>query len=199
MQNKVIEIRLNEYAPIKDSICKTSGDHDQVYEIKFHGNPVNKFPLKNSKIEKIKEKSIIKLIFFSAKAPANKIAKPKNKDKKRGINIRAKGIKPLNISSCVRDIEIQQLPNKKKPKPKAQPKQKKYLLDFFFLYLDCVLFLSSKIKNSKIENVKKFIIVKLQGAKPSTVIAPSIKGTKNITKNLLLSKTIKLNPYNYLI
>ena len=64
MQNKVIEIRLNEYAPIKDSICKTSGDHDQVYEIKFHGNPFNKFPLKKSKIEKIKEKSIIKLIFF---------------------------------------------------------------------------------------------------------------------------------------
>ena len=64
IQNKVIEIRLNEYAPIKDSICKTSDDHDQVYEIKFHGNPVNKFPLKNSKIEKIKEKNIIKLIFF---------------------------------------------------------------------------------------------------------------------------------------
>ena len=107
MQNKVIEIRLNEYAPIKDSICKTSGDHDQVYEIKFHGNPVNKFPLKNSKIEKIKEKSIIKLIFFSTKAPTNKIAKPKNKDKNRGINIRARGINPLNISSCVKDIEIQ--------------------------------------------------------------------------------------------
>ena len=107
MQNKVIEIRLNEYAPIKDSICKTSGDHDQVYAIKFHGNPVNKFPLKNSKIEKIKEKSIIKLIFFSAKAPTSKIAKPKNKDRNRGINISAKGIKPLNISSCVKDIEIQ--------------------------------------------------------------------------------------------
>ena len=107
MQNKVIEIRLSEYTPIKDRICKTSGDHDQVYEIKFHGNPVNKFPLKNSKIEKIKEKSMIKLIFFSAKIPAIKIAKPKNKDRKRGINIRAKGIKPLNISSCVKDIVIQ--------------------------------------------------------------------------------------------
>ena len=107
IQNKVIEIRLNEYAPIKDNTCKTSGDHDQVYEIKFHGNPVNKFPLKNSKIEKIKEKNIIKLIFFLAKIPTNKIAKPKNKDRKRGINIRAKGIKPLNISSCVKDIVIQ--------------------------------------------------------------------------------------------
>ena len=107
IQNNVIEIKLNEYAPIKDNTCKTSGDHDQVYEIKFHGNPVNKFPLKNSKIEKIKEKSKIKLIFFSAKVPANKIANPKNKDKKKGINIRAKGIKPLNISSCVNDMEIQ--------------------------------------------------------------------------------------------
>ena len=103
----MIEIKLSEYAPIKDSICKTSSDHDQVYEIKFHGNPVNKFPLKNSKIEKIKENSIIKLILFSAKAPTNKIAKPKNNDKNRGINIRAKGIRSLNISSCVKDIVIQ--------------------------------------------------------------------------------------------
>ena len=107
IQNNVIEIRLKEYAPIKDSTCITSDDHDQVYEIKFHGNPVNKFPLKNSKIEKIKEKSKIKLILFFAKVPTNKIAKPKNKDKKRGISIRAKGIKPLNIASCVKDIEIQ--------------------------------------------------------------------------------------------
>ena len=107
MQNKVIEIKLNEYAPIKDNTCRTSGDHDQVYEIKFQGKPVNKFPLKNSKIEKIKEKIKIKLIFFLAKVPTNKIANPKNKDKKKGINIRAKGISPLNISSCVNDIEIQ--------------------------------------------------------------------------------------------
>ena len=82
-------------------------DHDQVYEIKFHGNPVNKFPLKNSNIEKTNEKIKIKEIFFSAKGPTNKIANPKNKDKNKGINISAKGIKPLNISSCVKDIEIQ--------------------------------------------------------------------------------------------
>ena len=107
MQKKVIEIKLNEYAPIRDSICIISTDHDQVYEIKFHGNPVSKFPLKNSKIEKTKEKSKIKNIFFSAKLPTNNIASPKNKDKNKGTNIRAKGIKPLNISSCVKDIEIQ--------------------------------------------------------------------------------------------
>ena len=144
-------------------------------------------------MEKTTEKSKINEILFSVKIPTVKIANPKNKDRNRGTNIRAKGIIPLNISSCVKDIEIQQFPNKKKPKPKAQPKQKKYLLDFFFLYLDCVLFLTSKIKNNKIENVKKFTNVKLYGAKPSIVIAPSRKGKKNITKNLLLSKAIKSN------
>ena len=99
MQKKVIEIKLNEYEPIRDSICTISTDHDQVYEIKFHGNPVNKFPRKNSNIEKTKEKNKIKEISFSTKVPTSKIASPKNKDKNRGINIRAKGIKPLNISS----------------------------------------------------------------------------------------------------
>ena len=65
-------------------------------------------------------------------------------------------------------------------------------MNFFFLYLDSVRFLIRKIKNNKSENVKKFINVKLYGAKPSIVIAPSRKGAINITKNLLLSKAIKL-------
>ena len=60
MQKKVIEIKLNEYVPIRDNICTISVDHDQVYATKFHGNPVNRFPLKNSNIEKTKEKSKIK-------------------------------------------------------------------------------------------------------------------------------------------
>ena len=107
MQKKVIEVRLNAYTPINESICILSIDQDQVYEIKFHGKPINKFPLKKSNIEKTKEKSKIKDIFFSAKAPTNKIARPKNKDRKSGINISANGIKFLNISSCVKDIEIQ--------------------------------------------------------------------------------------------
>ena len=103
----MIEIKLNEYAPIKDNICKVSEDHDQVYEIRFHGKPVNKFPLKNSNIENTKENKKINEISLLAKAPINKMAKPKNKDKKRGIIISAKGIKPMNISSCVKDIDIQ--------------------------------------------------------------------------------------------
>ena len=42
------------------------------------------------------------------------------------------------------------------------------------------------------ENEKKFINVKLYGEKPSMTSAPSRKGAKYITKNLLLSKVIKL-------
>ena len=65
-------------------------------------------------------------------------------------------------------------------------------MDFLFLYFDFVFFLTFKIKNNKIENVKKFTIVKLYGAKPRIVIAPSKKGAKNRTNNLLLNKAIKL-------
>ena len=60
MENKVNEIKLKEYEPTNDSICIDSIDQDQVYEIKFHGKPVNKFPLVNSNIEKIREKNKIK-------------------------------------------------------------------------------------------------------------------------------------------
>ena len=66
MQKKVIEIKLSEYVPIKDNICIVSIDQDQVYAMRFHGKPVNKFPLKNSNMEKTKEKNRINEIFFSA-------------------------------------------------------------------------------------------------------------------------------------
>ena len=95
------------YVPINDNICMDSIDQDHVYEIKFQGKPVNKFPLANSNIEKTKEKNKIKKIFFSENGPVIKHTNPKNKDKNKGINIMAKGIKPLNISSYVKDIEIQ--------------------------------------------------------------------------------------------
>ena len=98
MQKKVIEIKLSAYDPINDNICIDSTDHDQVYDIKFHGNPV-KFPLKNSNIEKTKENNKTKKIFFLAKGPTIKITNPKNRDKYKGIKISAIGIKLLNISS----------------------------------------------------------------------------------------------------
>ena len=48
------------------------------------------------------------------------------------------------------------------------------------------------VKNKlKSINVKKFTNVKLYGEKPNTVIAPSKKGIKIITKNLLSSKLLK--------
>ena len=122
MQKKVIEIKLKEQAPIKDNNCIVSIDQDQVYETKFQGNPVNIFPLKNSNKEKNNEKIKIKEIFFSAKEPKIKIANPKNKDRNKGTSIAAKGINDSNAGSCVKDIEIQQVPVKKNPKPNAQPK-----------------------------------------------------------------------------
>ena len=54
-------------------------DQDQVYEIKFHGNPVNILPLMNSKKEKITEKNKINEIFLLTKRLVAKIVKPKNK------------------------------------------------------------------------------------------------------------------------
>ncbi len=58
-------------------------------------------------MEKTKEKNKIKLIFFSEKFPTIKIDNPKNNDKNKGISTRAKGIKLLKASSCVKDIVIQ--------------------------------------------------------------------------------------------
>ena len=49
----------------------------------------------------------MKLIFFSEKFPTIKIDNPKNNDKNKGISTRAKGIKLLKASSCVKDIVIQ--------------------------------------------------------------------------------------------
>ena len=92
---------------MNDNIWIISVEDDQVYEIRFQGKPVNMFPLINSNREKIKEKSKTNAIFLSTNIPANKTANPKKKDKNNGIKITAKGINPLNISSWVKDIEIQ--------------------------------------------------------------------------------------------
>ena len=59
--------------------------------------------------------------------------------------------------------------------------------------LDLSLFNRVNKKLSIIEKVKKFTNVKLYGEKPSVVIAPSKKGAKNTTKNLLFSNVVKLN------
>ena len=58
-------------------------------------------------MEKTKAKNKRKEISFLTKGPTTKIANPKNKDKNKGIIMRAKGINSLNISSCVSDMAIQ--------------------------------------------------------------------------------------------
>ena len=60
-----MEIILKAYVPISDNTWIDSIDQDHVYAIKFHGNPVNIFPRKNSNIEKTKEKSKTKKMLFS--------------------------------------------------------------------------------------------------------------------------------------
>ena len=56
------------------------------------------------------------------------------------------------------------------------------------LHINSIL---NEIKYSKVEKVKKFMNVKLYGAKLSIVTEPNIKGAKNITKNLLFNKVSK--------
>ena len=53
----------------------------------------------------------------SMKFPIKIIGKEKNKDRNKGININANGIKNLNDGSNVREYEIQYSPKRKKPNP----------------------------------------------------------------------------------
>ena len=72
-----MEIKLNEYAPIIDSICIDSVDQDQVYEIKFQGKPPNIKPLTNSIKEKNIEKTNIEENFlFNEKKEQASVAIP---------------------------------------------------------------------------------------------------------------------------
>ena len=74
----------------------------------------------------------------------------------------------------------------------SQGKKNNVQISFFYIQF-VFFFLIIEIKNNKIENVKKFTNVKLNGEKPSIVIAPNKKGAKKITKNLLFKKLFKLN------
>jgi len=59
------------------------------------------------------------------------------------------------------------------------------------VYTDFVFLSINKIKYNKRGKEKKFISVKLYGAKPNTVITPKKNGAKYITKNLLLNNIFK--------
>ena len=53
----------------------------------------------------------------SMKLPIKIIGKEKNKDRNKGINTNANGIKSLNDGSNVSEYEIQYNPKRKKPNP----------------------------------------------------------------------------------
>ena len=61
--NKRVDCLL-KFGSTNENICIDSKDQDQVYAIKFQGKPVNKLPRRNSKIEKINEKSKINEILL---------------------------------------------------------------------------------------------------------------------------------------
>tara|TARA_B100000700_G_C14783169_1_gene732318 strand:- start:134 stop:457 length:324 start_codon:yes stop_codon:yes gene_type:complete len=102
-KNKLMIKRFREKIPIADNICKLSNDHEKLYAQRFHGNPVSIKLLKKSKIENDKLIKTIEEIFKSIKYPTKAIGIEKNRDRKRGINTKANGIKNLKESSKVRE------------------------------------------------------------------------------------------------
>ena len=69
----------------------------------FHGKPVKIKLLIKSDIAKIKLIKITDEISVLIKLPIITRGNEKNNDRNKGINIRAKGIKNLNVSSKVRE------------------------------------------------------------------------------------------------
>ena len=102
-KNSVISIRLKEKIPIIDNICKLSSDQEKLYAQRFQGNPVKTKLLIKSKTDNSKLIKIIEDIFKSIKYPKKIMGNEKNKDKNKGISIKANGIKNLNESSKVKE------------------------------------------------------------------------------------------------
>ena len=64
----VTTIKLNEYVPIYDKICKNWLTSTKLKEIKFQGKPPKIWPLKYSMDENIKaNKKILEIFFFGFK------------------------------------------------------------------------------------------------------------------------------------
>ena len=70
-----------------------------------------KYYIKEKNIEKIKIKLIVRFIKGNKAISKN----PQNKASKKGITIKAIGIKYLKLSSKVKDIVIQYIPLRKNP------------------------------------------------------------------------------------
>ena len=107
MQKKVILNILKANKPIGFKTCIISGNHDQLYAHKFHGNPVNILLLKKSTNERELQNKSIEIKLFLIKIPEIKVANPKNKPKNKGIPIKDIGIKYLKLSSNVSEYVIQ--------------------------------------------------------------------------------------------
>ena len=129
----------------------------------FHGKPVKILLLIKSEKENTKLINIIDEKFFSQKLPISIIGNEKNKDKNKGIKIKLKGIKILNVSSKVNECAIQKIPKKKKPKPKDEPRVNKFIRKGFFLQMLLDFFLTYIIVKNNKGNEKKFTKNKLNG------------------------------------
>ena len=56
--------KVNPYTPTIEQICIIILYSEKVWAKRFHGNPVNKYPLKISlKVQKIEKKTILKIKF----------------------------------------------------------------------------------------------------------------------------------------
>ena len=119
--------------PIILRICRLSIDHEKLQLQIFHGKPVKILLLVKSEKENAKLTRIIDDKFFSQKLPIKTIGIEKNKDKNKGIKNKLNGIKILNVGSKVNEFAIQKIPQKKKPKPKDDPRINKFLKKGFFL------------------------------------------------------------------
>ena len=107
MQKIDITNKLYANKPIGFNSCMISGNQDQLYAQRFHGKPVKILALKKSSKDREQQNIKIEGKLFRRNGPMIKVLIPKNKPKKVGIKIIAKGIKKLKFWSNVRDTVIQ--------------------------------------------------------------------------------------------
>ena len=108
----VIAKRLNAYKPNILSVCKISVNQDQLYPQTFQGKPVKTLPLTKSDKAKEPEKIKIDTKLLFKYCPAISVVRPVKILKKKGIKIKANGIKILKLLSKVKEYEIQKIPLK---------------------------------------------------------------------------------------
>ena len=108
----VIAIKLKACKPITFTLCIISKAQEVLYAQRFQGKPVNNFALKKSDNANVPEKKNKDTKFNFKYGATNKIVSATNKLKNNGINISANGMKILKLSSNVRELVIQDKPDK---------------------------------------------------------------------------------------